>query len=91
MNPESSIEARFRRWVQARYGGLCMKLAGPRGWPDRVTILPNGRVVFMEFKTPDGRASVHQELWIERLRRLGHEAEIVFGFDHAVEIIEREP
>lgn len=34
-----------------------------------------------------GRLSTHQRIWLEELRALGWRAEVVYGLDHALEIL----
>lgn len=34
--------------------GLSMKVRFMRGWPDRICLLPGGRLVFVELKRPHG-------------------------------------
>lgn len=51
---ESTIERRVRDKVR-QAGGLCLKWVSPgySGVPDRIIILPGGRILFAEFKRPD--------------------------------------
>ena len=69
---ESAIERSFSAWCEQR-GWLCLKLRWlvGRGFPDRTVLLPGGRVVFIEFKTPKGTVSPHQVYWRELLQKLG--------------------
>lgn len=57
-----------------RHGGLCLKWVCP-GWsgvPDRVVLLPGGRVLFVEVKRPKGgRLSELQKWWAKKLIDLG--------------------
>ena len=57
-----------------RHGGLCLKWVCP-GWsgvPDRIILLPGGRVLFVEVKRPKGgEVRKLQEWWSHQLTRLG--------------------
>lgn len=57
-----------------RHGGLCLKWVCP-GWagvPDRIVLLPGGRIVFVELKRPEGgRLSELQKWWAKKLIDLG--------------------
>ena len=79
---EKDIERRLRKVVEDR-GGLCLKWVCP-GWsgvPDRIILLPGGRVIFAETKRPkDGRVSKLQQWWLGRLRRLGFVACVVWDW-----------
>lgn len=70
---EKDIEKKFRQAV-SRHGGLCLKWVCP-GWsgvPDRIVLLPGGRIIFCELKRPKGgRLSDLQEWWARRLIDLG--------------------
>lgn len=70
---ESAIERRLVREVE-RIGGLALKWVSPgnRGVPDRIVILPAGRVVFVELKRPGGRLAPLQKRWARLLESFGH-------------------
>lgn len=72
---ESKIEKHLRQRVKA-IGGLCWKFTSPgmNGVPDRVVILPNGLLVWVELKAPGKAPRInqerrHKELW-ERGQRV---------------------
>ena len=69
---EKDIEARLRRGVE-RAGGLCLKWVSPgcTGVMDRIVLLPDGRVIFVELKKPGGRKSARQEWMAKRMKELG--------------------
>lgn len=66
---ERDIEARLTRTVR-QHGGRCLKWVCP-GWagvPDRIVLLPGGKVVFVELKRPKGgRLSDLQKWWAKQL------------------------
>lgn len=70
---EREIEAKLNALV-AKHGGHCLKWVCP-GWtgvPDRIILLPGGRIRFAELKRPKGgRFSPMQKWWERRLTDLG--------------------
>lgn len=70
---EKEIEKSLGRMV-GRHGGMCLKWICP-GWagiPDRIVLLPGGRVVFVELKRPQGgEIRKRQEWWAFKLQSLG--------------------
>lgn len=70
---ERDIERKLRLLV-AKHGGHCLKWVCP-GWsgvPDRIILLPGGRIHFVELKRPKGgKYSAMQDKWRDWLHRLG--------------------
>jgi hypothetical protein len=69
---ETKVEGRLIERVEA-LGGYCIKL-NPLwyvGIPDRLVLLPGGRVIFVETKAPDGTPRKKQLWWREKLVKLG--------------------
>lgn len=64
---EKDIEGRLRRMVEAA-GGKCLKWTCPgwRGVPDRIILLPGGKVIFAELKRPKGGRLSSMQLWWAR-------------------------
>lgn len=79
---ESEIEARLVRGVKEA-GGLCYKFVSPgnRGVPDRLVILPNGQIVFIELKTEAGRLANIQKRQIAEMRKRGADVLVLKGMD----------
>ena len=64
-------------------GGLALKWVSPSmaGVPDRILLLPGGRVLFVEVKRPGGRLSALQVRTIDALRTLGANVVVVYSKD----------
>ncbi len=79
---EKRIEQRLGRLLHRR-GALFYKFVSPGrpGVPDRIAVLPGGRVIFIELKTDTGRVSHVQEYEIDRLHQQGAEVYVVRGSD----------
>lgn len=69
---EKTIEARLRREIRAA-GGLALKLVCPgfTGMPDRLILLPGGRVIFAETKDSGKTPRPRQRRVHDLLRALG--------------------
>ena len=67
---ESSIEQYLVGEVKKR-NGLCIKLLGLVGIPDRMVLLPTRIIIFVETKTVKGKLSSLQKWWIKNLKGLG--------------------
>lgn len=77
---ESQIERTLVRLVRDA-GGITFKFnsVGNDGVPDRIVIMPGGRIYFVELKTVTGRPSKLQIAQGSKLRRLGCDFRILFG------------
>ena len=71
---ESTLEKRLKREVEKSVlGAVCMKWVCPgySGVPDRIILLPGGKIIFVELKAPGKHERVRQEYVQARLRKLG--------------------
>lgn len=72
-----------------KLGGLTYKFVSPgnSGVPDRIIILPNGKLIFIELKTKSGRLSALQKLQIKRLRKLKQDVRVLYGLEEVKEFL----
>ena len=76
---ESRIEGKFRREVH-KLGGLSYKLVPTTiGLPDRLVVLPGGRIVFVELKRAGGAPRPEQTALHRKLRSRGAEVVTLAG------------
>lgn len=78
---EKDIERKLRTKIEAM-GGRCLKWVCP-GWtgvPDRIVLLPGGRIYFVETKRPsDGVLSAMQRKWQDWLTELGFTYQVIWS------------
>lgn len=81
---EKHIEQRLVIEVK-RLGGLALKFTSPGfdGVPDRLVLIPKGKIAFVEVKAPDKKLRPLQEKRKRQLEELGF---LVFVIDKADEI-----
>ena len=81
---EKEIEKKLIQAVK-QAGGICPKLTSPGfdGMPDRIVLLPNGRMGFVEIKAPGKKPRPLQLSRHRLLRRLGFR---VYVLDHMEQI-----
>ena len=72
---EKTIESKLKNTVKSM-GGIALKLISPGfdGMPDRLVLLPHGKLAFIELKAPGKRPRPLQIKRHEMLRRLGFQA-----------------
>ena len=70
MTNERQIEKYLIDQIE-KLGGKCLKFLGTiTGVPDRIILLPDGSVWFVEVKRPDGKLSPRQEVVIKEFIKL---------------------
>lgn len=82
---ESPLESFFRRRVRL-VGGYTIKLVPVEaGIPDRLVLMPGGRMFLVELKAEDGRVSPIQRVWHSRVHtRYGTRVYVLYGRDDVV-------
>lgn len=84
---EKYIEQALVREVK-RNGGLCLKFTSPgfSGVPDRIVLLPEGRITFVEVKAP-GKKPRNVQLYVhELLRALGFRVLVLDSIEQIKEV-----
>lgn len=79
---EKQIEMKLVEVVRKR-GGLCPKWVSPGldGVPDRIIMLPGGRIAFAELKAPGGKPRPLQVARFEQLKALGFRVFVIDQID----------
>ena len=79
---EKQVEEKLRQAIKTM-GGIAYKFISPGniGVPDRIILLPGGRVWFVELKTDAGRLTPNQERQIQRIQSAGGNACALYGID----------
>lgn len=84
---ERTVEQHLRSGIEG-LGLKCIKYSGgDDGMPDRMILLPESRVLWVELKTKGGRLSPVQLYQHRRLAGLGHEVKVVWTCEQADELI----
>ena len=86
---ESGLERRFCRLV-TRAGGKAYKFVSPgnAGVPDRIVVLPGGRIGFVELKQAGEIPGKQQRFKQWELRQLGCYTAVVDSMERAEEVID---
>lgn len=70
--------------------GMCLKFISPSmsGVPDRLVILPDGKIIFVELKTEVGKLSKIQEHTIREMKKRGADVRVLYGSKDVEDFIE---
>ena len=86
---ESQIENYLKKEVE-KLGGLCLKFVSPghAGVPDRIVLLPGGKVIFVELKNgKQGRLSALQKRMQTVLKKLGMQTYVLKSYEEIDSLI----
>jgi len=86
---EKAVEAKLTKAVKAE-GGMCPKLVSPGtdGMPDRLVLLPEGHMGFVEVKAPGKKPRPLQQKRHEQLRDLGYTVAVLDDLQQIPEILD---
>lgn len=89
MKNEKQIEARLASEVKRR-GGIAPKFTSPGfdGMPDRIILLPGGRIAFAELKAPGKKPRRLQYARHRMLRQLGFRVYVIDNADQIGGVID---
>ncbi len=86
---EQEIEQKLRQAVK-EMGGRAYKFISPGnvGVPDRIVIMPGGRIYFVELKTASGRLTPIQQSQLVYLKNLGQDVRVLYGLSDVESFID---
>lgn len=86
---ERQIELKLKCAVKIK-GGLALKFVSPGvvGVPDRLILVPDGRVYFVELKAPGKSLSPKQLKMAAVLKRLGHKVWVIDSVEKIAGFVE---
>lgn len=87
MKAEQTLEKYLCRRVK-EFGGMCIKLTGVTGIPDRLVITPNGQCVFIEMKVDGGRVAPIQQAIHRHLNALHCKVYVLWSYEMVDEFID---
>ena len=81
---EKTVEAALVKRVK-ELGGIAYKWTSPgrTGVPDRIVMIPGGKIIFVELKSPTGKLTTRQEREHETIRGLGFEVIVINNVEDA--------
>lgn len=78
MANEKTLELKLRTQVK-RLGGIALKFASPffTGMPDRIVLMPGGKIWFIELKSEGKKTTPRQDHVIKELQDLGFKVLVI--------------
>ena len=89
INSEKVIERKLVEAVKAN-SGMCIKLLCDNllGLPDRMVLMPHGKIAFVELKTTGLKPRRIQVFMHEKLRALGFRVDVIDSVEDAINFVE---
>ena len=76
---EATLETKFRLAVRGLGGRVYKMMPTTKGMPDRLVLLPGGRMYLVELKTEAGTVSPRQRLLHEQAAEVGTLVHVIYG------------
>lgn len=75
---ESQLEKKFCEKIK-KLGGMPLKFTSPgrAGVPDRIVLMPEGKIYFVEMKSSAGNISILQDYVFKKFSELGFKVHII--------------
>lgn len=77
---EKQIERKLTEEVK-KLNGMCLKQTSLAGIPDRLVLMPGGKMAFVELKAPGKKPRKLQQVRIKQLRKMGFMCFVVDGLE----------
>lgn len=86
---EQTIEKRLKKEIEL-IGGKALKFISPgvSGVPDRIVLLPHGRIYFIELKAPGQKPRAIQCQRIKELKKLGFDVRVLDSIEGVIRFVE---
>ena len=77
-NSEKYLEKKLREEIKLR-GGIALKFTSPyvTGIPDRIVLMPNGKIYFIELKSKSKKPTEIQKHMIEKISNLSFYVKVI--------------
>ena len=81
---EKTVEAALVKRVK-ELGGIAYKWTSPgrTGVPDRIVMIPGGKIMFVELKSPTGKLTSRQEREHDTIRNFGFDVIVINSVEAA--------
>ena len=84
---EKQIERKLTEKVK-KLNGMCLKQTSLAGIPDRLILLPGGKMAFVELKAPGEKPRKLQQIRIKQLRKMGFMCFVVDGLEMISDVLD---
>lgn len=87
---ENQLEEKLRKKIK-ELGGIALKFVSPgrAGVPDRIILMPQGKIYFVEMKSPRGEVNPIQKYVFEKFEKLGFKVHILNSDDAIKNFLEK--
>lgn len=85
---ESQLEKTFRRRIRILGGMVVQLMPTVAGIPDRLVLMPGGRMYLVELKTRTGRLSPVQREWHRKVGLIGVPVVTLYGLGEVVKWVD---